>query len=98
MASKIPNNQKSHLELLHAIQLAASDTVLLDKFLADILTPQEYREIKKRWQIITQLHAGMTQREIAYNLHIGIGTVTRGSRVIQNKRGGSREVLALIKK
>lgn len=77
--------EKNKQELLDLI-LRAEDRIFLDKLLQDLLTPKEYEEIIKRWQIIQQLHAGISQREISKNLKVSITTVTRGSRVWSNKK------------
>ena len=68
------------------------------EFFEDILTPAEYKEIGKRWQIVKQLAAGRSQRDVAKNLHTGIATVTRGSRELLNKEGGFQRTLDKISK
>lgn len=79
---------------LHAILAkAAHNPALLDGFLQDLLTPQEYEEIAVRWQIVRLLAEGIPQRTIAKNLKIGIATVTRGSRELSNPKGGFRKLL-----
>lgn len=49
----------------------------------DILTPQEIKSISERLQIIEALVQGKPQRDIAKTLGTSIGTITRGSRVVQ---------------
>lgn len=66
---------------------------LLDKFLFDILTPKEYEEINKRWEIVKMLHSGVNQLDIAKKLGVGIATVTRGSTALKNTKGGFIEIL-----
>lgn len=69
------------------------DGKLRDAFLTDILTPQEYEEIVKRWQLVKQLNAGITQRQIAKNLQISLAKISRGSRMLLNKNGGFSQIL-----
>lgn len=52
-----------------------------------LLTPAEYKEIATRLQIFKQLDAGVSQRTIAKDLGIGIATVTRGSRALNESEG-----------
>ncbi|OGJ38289.1 MAG: hypothetical protein A2383_03455 [Candidatus Pacebacteria bacterium RIFOXYB1_FULL_39_46] len=52
-------------------------------FLDGILSPQELVDISQRLQIVKQLKRGVSQREIATDLGVGIATVTRGSRELQ---------------
>lgn len=59
-------------------QLKTSAEVV--EFLKGILTPKELEEISVRLQIVKQLKQGVSQREIAENLGVGIATVTRGSK------------------
>lgn len=55
-------------------------------FLKGILTPQELSDITQRLQIVKRLKQGMTQRQIAEELGVGIATVTRGSKELQKGR------------
>lgn len=80
-------------ELIDLLAKMSSDQALLNDFLSDLLTPNEYREIATRWQIIKQLKRGARQRDIVDLLHIGTTTVTRGSRTLLNPQGGFNEVL-----
>lgn len=52
-------------------------------FLRGILTPSEVAEIPKRLQIVKLLKAGVAQKEISEKLGVGIATVTRGSKEVQ---------------
>lgn len=93
----MPGNKQHKKELLKITQLAAKDKKLLDEFLCDLLTPKEYREITTRWQIVKQLSKKIPHRQIAKNLKIGIATITRGSRELQNPNGGFQKMIKLLK-
>ncbi|MEP7167529.1 MAG: YerC/YecD family TrpR-related protein [Candidatus Woesebacteria bacterium] len=54
------------------------------EFLEGILTPKELQEISQRLQIVKRLKKGETQRQIAADLGVGVATITRGSKEIQN--------------
>ena len=56
------------------------------EFLEGILTPSELVDISQRLQIVILLKRGISQREIASKLGVGIATVTRGSKELQNGR------------
>jgi TrpR family trp operon transcriptional repressor len=58
---------------------------LLD-LLKGLLTLGELEEIARRLQIVKLLKAGVSQREIAERLKVGIATVTRGSKEIKQGR------------
>jgi len=55
-------------------------------FLQGILTPKELDEIPTRLQIVKMLKQGVAQHKIAEKLGIGVATVTRGSKEIQEGR------------
>lgn len=62
----------------------------MQELLKSLLTISELDEISCRLQIIKLLKKGMSQREIAEKLKVGIATVTRGSNEI--KRGRFKNV------
>lgn len=90
------NNYK--YEFLKVLQKVACDGAMLGAFLEDLFTPSEYEEIVRRWQIVKRLYKGLPQRKIANSLRVGIGTVTRGSRELLDKKGGFRRVLKMCKR
>lgn len=55
-------------------------------FLEGILTPKELIELPHRLVIIKMLKKGVSQHEIADKLGVGVATVGRGSKEIQNGR------------
>lgn len=55
-------------------------------FLQGILTPKELIEIPNRLEIVKMLKKGISQHDIAGKLHVGVATVTRGSRELQKGR------------
>lgn len=85
-------------ELLRLLREVARKPDLLNVFLVDILTPAEYDEIARRWQIVKQLNAKIPQRKIAKDLRVGIATITRGARELLDEEGGFMQVLKLCKR
>ncbi len=55
-------------------------------FLEGILTPKELTEIPNRLEIVKMLKRGISHHDIAGKLHVGVATVTRGSRELQKGR------------
>ena len=51
--------------------------------LAALLTPNELDAISTRLEIARLLQTGISQRQIAKQLGVGIATVTRGSRELK---------------
>lgn len=90
-------HKKYSIELSKVIHAESRDVIALNKFLLDILTPNEYKELAMRWQIIKKLNQGASQRSIAADLGVGIATVSRGSRQLGQGSGGFKSALSKIK-
>ncbi len=84
--AKADPEQKYRDELVEHL-LECDDAASLEHTLENLLTPAEFSEISKRLQIFKLLEQGLPQRQIAEQLHVGIATVTRGSRAL--KQDGS---------
>ena len=55
----------------------------MENLLMGLLTPKEREELPKRIQIVRMLKKGVPQHDIAQKLGVGVGTVTRGAKEIQ---------------
>lgn len=91
------NSEQYKKEVIDIIYKIAKDKRLLADFVKEILTPKEFENIGVRWQIVQRLGKGEHHQAIAEDLHLGVSTVTRGSREMRNKNGGFRRTLKLIK-
>lgn len=85
-------------ELVETFAKIFGDKKLMNEFLTDILTPNEFEALALRWQIVKRLKKGETHRSIADDLGLGISTVTRGSRELRNKNGGFHLMLKKVGK
>jgi Trp operon repressor len=56
----------------------------ISDLLEGLLTSKELAEIERRIQIVEMLKADVPQHEIAEKLSVGVSTVTRGSKELQN--------------
>ncbi|MBI2332407.1 MAG: helix-turn-helix domain-containing protein [Chloroflexi bacterium] len=72
-------------ELVQAVLSIKTKSEMQD-FFEGILTPQELVEIPNRLAIVKMLKKGVSQHKIAEKLHVGIATVTRGSKELQKGR------------
>lgn len=80
--------QKSESNLIE-ILLNIQTEKEMQAFLAAMFTSQERKEISIRLEIFKMLKARVPQHEIAKQLHIGVGTVTKGSHEL--KRGNIQQ-------
>lgn len=69
------------------------DTALMNRFLEEILTPSEKKDISLRWQLLKDLHAGKTQRDIAAEYRISLCKITRGSKILKNDKSVTKKLL-----
>lgn len=91
------NSGQYKKEVVEVIYKIAKDKELLGDFVKDILTPREFDNVGVRWQIVKRLAKGEYQQTIAEDLHLGVATVTRGSREMRKKEGGFRRTLKILK-
>ncbi|OGI85899.1 hypothetical protein A3A01_01175 [Candidatus Nomurabacteria bacterium RIFCSPLOWO2_01_FULL_39_17] len=90
------NTEQYKKEVVDVIHKIAQNRGLLGDFIKDILTPREFDNIGVRWQIVKRLGKGEHHQAIAEFLHLGVATVTRGSREMRKKEGGFRRTLKLL--
>lgn len=76
---------KNIKDLIAMLLQVQNQEEMLD-LLRGLLTLGELEEIARRLQIVKLLKAGMSQREIAEKLKVGIATVTRGSKELKQGR------------
>ena len=58
----------------------------MSTFLKGILTSKELSELSTRLKIVKMLKQGISQHKIAETLGVGVATVTRGSKELQQGR------------
>ena len=62
------------------------DEALLEDLLVGITTDKERHELAQRLEIVKRLRAGQPQSKIASDLGVGVATVTRGSKELNQGR------------
>lgn len=71
------------LDVLVQVLLEADSHEKMKNLLKGLLTPSELAEFGQRIQLVRLLKKGVGQHDIAKKLHIGVATVTRGSKEIK---------------
>ena len=92
------NSEQYKKEVVDIVYKIAYDKELLGDFIKEILTPREFDNIGVRFQIVKRLQKGEHHKAIAEALHLGVATVTRGSREMRKKNGGFNRALKVIHK
>ena len=77
----MPNNKPLSPVVEYLMAQTTADHMLAA--LEGLLTPYEEQELINRLQIFELLSQGVSQRQVAQQLGVGIATVTRGSRALQ---------------
>lgn len=71
-----------------------SDTKTMSDVLSNMFTRQEIEEFIKRLMVFEQLIEGEnSQRDIAKNIGVSLGTVTRGSRELKYGKPGISKII-----
>lgn len=89
--------EKYKEELFEVLATISKDKQVFNAFIEDILTPKEMKTISTRWQIVKRLYQKENHHIIANDLQIGVGTVTRGSRELQDREGGFVQAIEKFK-
>ncbi|BBH52401.1 Trp family transcriptional regulator [Fluviispira sanaruensis] len=74
---------KEIIQFLKEIHCKDLNSFESEQLLKVFLTPAEIDAIAQRVQIVDLISQGVAQREISEKLGVGIATVTRGSRMLQ---------------
>jgi len=56
----------------------------VEKFLYEILTDNERKDLSLRWELMKKLYKGVPQRNIASELGISLCRITRGSKILKS--------------
>lgn len=65
----------------------------MQRFLAEVLTPSERRDLALRWELMRQLKQGVPQRQIAKELGISLCKITRGAKILKQDHSISKYYL-----
>lgn len=57
----------------------------IEKFLNEILTDNERKDLSLRWDLMRKLHEGIPQRTISSELGISLCKITRGSKILKSE-------------
>jgi TrpR family trp operon transcriptional repressor len=66
----------------------------MERFLGEVLTPAELRDLGLRWELMVKLSKGLSQRQIASDLGISLCKITRGAKILKDGQSISRKFLA----
>lgn len=74
-------NRKELVDILVSIDNVEDMT----KFIEELLTPNERRDVILRWRLLKMINQHIPQRQIASDLGISLCKITRGSKILKDK-------------
>jgi len=95
MKRTIHHCQPSARQALAAALVGITEREEMERFLEELLTHGELCDVTLRWRLLELLVEGVPQRKIAEELQVSLCKITRGSRILKNKRSVSRKILSL---
>jgi TrpR family transcriptional regulator, trp operon repressor len=66
--------------------LSIKSAPILDAFFNEIFTHSERKDFMLRWELMKMLMEGLPQRDIAAKLGVSLCKITRGARIIKDKK------------
>lgn len=94
-AEENPILAASYDELCELI-IKIKDKETLESVFSCLFTPNERKDFTERWQIVKELNAKTTQREIAKKYNMSLCKITRGSKELHRPNSGFLELLKLL--
>ena len=79
------NIEREIIDIAEVIKTTKTDKETLRLF-EEIFTAPELETLKKRWCILKMLSEGKSQREIAKTLQVSLCKVTRGAKILKDKK------------
>lgn len=70
------------------------DPAQMQRFLQEILTPAEMRDLALRWELMTKLDRGVAQRQIASELGVSLCKITRGAKILKSEGSICKQLLS----
>jgi TrpR family trp operon transcriptional repressor len=61
--------------------------------LSELMSKSEMDDLVKRWQLMEELVAGKTQRAIAAELGVSLCKITRGAKILKQKKSIARDII-----
>ena len=93
MKRSIPKVKRQTLIALAEALVSVETAEEMERFLQEVLTPAELRDITLRWQLLDLLVQGIPQRKIADGLQISLCKITRGSRILKKQKSVCLKIL-----
>lgn len=93
MSRNDKGEKKSCLDGICSVLCQIDQPEQMTRFLEEILTPAEQKDLSLRWQLMKMLLEGIPQRHIAAELGISLCKITRGAKILKSDNSISKRYL-----
>lgn len=93
MSRNKKSKKESCLEGISSVLCAIDQPDEMMRFLKEILTPTEQKDLSLRWQLMEMLEQGTSQRQIAAELGISLCKITRGAKILKAPNSVSQQYI-----
>lgn len=87
----------STIKEICSILAEIQDEELIFDFFGCLFTKAELKDFSNRWNLVKELDAGSTQREIAKKFGMSLCNITRGSKEMKKEDSAFKKVLSIYK-
>lgn len=70
-----------------------TDSSVMKKFMEEILTDAERKDLNLRWELMKKLQKHIPQREISSQLGVSLCKITRGAKILKDSNSVSFKIL-----
>lgn len=70
-----------------------NDLSMMKKFMEEILTDAERKDLNLRWELMKKLQKHIPQREISSQLGVSLCKITRGAKILKDSSSVSYKIL-----
>ena len=93
MAGGAHTASNDEIQMMARVFAGIHDPRTMRRFMEEILTPAEMRDLVLRWRLLQRLHGGEPQRRIAGELGVSLCKITRGSRILKRPESVTAGIL-----
>ena len=81
------------MDEISSVLAGIDDPDQMRRFLEEVLTPAERKDLALRWELMRRLTDGVPQRQIAEELGVSLCKITRGAKILKKEDSVSRQKL-----
>lgn len=96
MSENVNENNVDSIAEICSLLAKINDEKLIYDFFGCLFTQAELKDFSNRWQLVKELNAGTTQREIARKYGMSLCNITRGSKEMKKEGSAFLKVLELL--